>query len=164
MKFTFNRVKTLIVVSALSVTFIGGWFAESLIGDDYYYEVKRSLRLFGDVYKNVGEKYVDEISPKVIMRTGIDAMLETLDPYTMFYEGSESSDLDAFMKGKYGGIGVTVGIRRNTIMVITVTEGSPAYKAGLKPGDRIVGVDGKTTRDIPIRDLSNSVKGEPGTS
>lgn len=150
-------------VLLLSVSFFGGWFAESLVGDDYYYEVKRGIRLFGDVYKNITEKYVDEISPKDFMRTGIDGLLATLDPYTVYYEGDESSDLDALMMGKYGGIGISVGIKDGYITVITTLDGSPAQRAGILPGDRIVSVNGLTAHDISLQEMSNYVKGEPGT-
>ena len=150
-------------VLLLSVSFFGGWFAESLIGDDYYYEVKRGIRLFGDVYKNITEKYVDEISPKDFMRTGIDGLLSTLDPYTVYYEGDESNDLDALMMGKYGGIGISVGIKEGYITVITTLDGSPAQRAGILPGDRIVSVNGLTAHDISLQQMSNYVKGEPGT-
>lgn len=153
----------LAAVLLLSFSFFGGWFAESLVGDDYYYEVKRGIRLFGDVYKNITEKYVDDISPKEFMRTGIDGLLATLDPYTVYYEGDESNDLDALMMGKYGGIGISVGIKDGYITVITTLDGSPAQRAGILPGDRIVSVNGLTAHDISLQQMSNYVKGEPGT-
>ena len=158
-----RRAIGLIIVILLSVSFLGGWFAESLVGDDYYYEVKRGIRLFGDIYKNITEKYVDEIAPKDFMRTGIDGLLANLDPYTVYYEGDESTDLDALMMGKYGGVGISVGIKDGFITVITTIDGSPAQRAGVLPGDRIVGVNGLTAHDISLQDMSNYVKGEPGT-
>lgn len=147
----------------IMVSFIGGWFAEALVGDDYYYEVKRGLRLFGDIYKNITEKYVDDISPREFIRSGIDGLLSTLDPYTVFYEGDESSDLDALMLGKYGGIGISVGIKDGYVTVITTMDGSPAQRAGILPGDRMISVNGLTTKEIKLQDMSNYVKGEPGT-
>jgi carboxyl-terminal processing protease len=159
-----SRKKIMIMAPMIMIVcFVGGWFAEALVGDDYYYEVKRGLRLFGDVYKNITEKYVDDITPREFIRSGIDGLLSRLDPYTVFYEGDESSDLDALMLGKYGGIGISVGIKDGCITVISTMDGSPASKAGILPGDRIVTVNGVTTKDIKLQDMSNYVKGEPGT-
>ena len=158
-----KRTLGVLMVLLLSFSFFGGWFAESLVGDDYYYEVKRGIRLFGDVYKTITEKYVDEIPPKDFMRTGIDGLLATLDPYTVYYEGDESGDLDALMMGKYGGVGISVGIKDGFITVITTMDGSPAQRVGILPGDRIVGVNGLTAHDISLQEMSNFVKGEPGT-
>jgi carboxyl-terminal processing protease len=159
----FKTKEVTLVIVLFSFSFFGGWFAESLVGDDYYYEVKRGIRLFGDIYKNITEKYVDEISPKDFMRSGIDGLLATLDPYTVYYEGNESNDLDALMMGKYGGIGISVGIKDGYITVITTHDGSPAQRAGILPGDRIVSVNGLTAHDIKLQEMTNYVKGEPGT-
>lgn len=158
-----RKTTGLVLILLLSVSFFGGWFAESLVGDDYYYEVKRGIRLFGDIYKNIIEKYVDEISPKDFIRTGVDGLLATLDPYTVYYEGNESNDLDALMMGKYGGIGISVGVKDGYITVITTMDGSPAQRAGILPGDRFISVNGLTAHDISLQEMSNYVKGEPGT-
>lgn len=158
-----HKLISLAILLVVSVSFLGGWYAESLVGDDYYYQVKRGIRLFGDIYKNITEKYVDEVSPKEFIRTGIDGLLGSLDPYTVYYEGDESNDLDALMMGKYGGIGISVGIKDGYITVITTMDGSPAQRAGILPGDRIVSVNGLTAHDISLQEMSNYVKGEPGT-
>lgn len=159
------RSKTAATAVVLMLTaFIGGWLAQtSLGGGDYYYEVKRGLRLFGDVYKNITEKYVDEITPHDFIRSGIDGLLSKLDPYTVYYEGDESSDLDALMMGKYGGIGLSIGIKGGYITVISASDGSPGQRAGILPGDRIIAVDGHSTKDWKYQEMSNYVKGEPGS-
>ncbi len=155
-KYSFTLLATLFV-------FTMGFIAERTLDGDYYREVKRGLRLMGDVYKNISEKYVDEIPPREFMRTGIDEMLQTLDPYTAFYEEAESGDLNALMNGKYGGIGVNVGIRAGYITVISTLTGSPAQKSGILPGDRIFSVDGETSKTLKIQDMSARVKGDPGS-
>ncbi|MCB0832081.1 MAG: S41 family peptidase [Bacteroidetes bacterium] len=148
-----------VISSALSV----GWLTQTAGDNDYYYEVKRGIRLFGDIYKNITEKYVDEVSPREFIRSGIDGLLGALDPYTMYYEGPESGDLDALMMGKYGGVGISVGIKDGFITVITTMDGSPAQRAGILPGDHIVAVDELTRKEITLQQMSNFVKGEPGT-
>lgn len=158
------KSKTVMTAVALMMTaFTGGWLAQTSLGGDYYYEVKRGLRLFGDVYKNITEKYVDEITPHDFIRSGIDGLLSKLDPYTVYYEGDESSDLDALMMGKYGGIGLSIGIKNGYITVISASDGSPGQRAGILPGDRIIAVDELSTKDWKYQEMSNYVKGEPGS-
>jgi len=130
---------------------------------DYYSEIKRGLRLFGDIYKNISEKYVDELSPHDVIRSGIDGLLSSLDPYTVYYEGDESSDIDVLMMGKYGGVGISIGIKDSYITVISTTDGSPGQRAGILPGDRIIAVDGLTSKTLKYSEMANYVKGEPGT-
>ncbi len=150
----------------LLVTIAGIVLAGSVAwtGDgDYYQEVKKGLRLFGDIYKNVTEKYVDEIRPGEFIRAGIDGLLADLDPYTVYYEGSETSELDLLMLGKYGGIGVSIGVKDGYLTVISTADQSPGRRAGILPGDRIVAVDGQTLGTLNYQEMSNLVRGDPGT-
>jgi len=153
----------LILVLALSLL-AGGWvFREMAYQGDYYQQVKKNLKLFGEIYKNITERYVDEISPHDIIRAGIDGVLGSLDPYTVYYEDEESGDLDVLLTGQYGGIGITIGIKNNAITVISVVEGSPAQRVGILPGDQILTVDSFNTQTMRLEQLSLKVKGEPGT-
>lgn len=140
-------------------TATGAWLNDQ----DYYQEVRRGMRLFGDVYKNLTEKYVEEITPHDVLRSGIDGMLSSLDPYTAYYEDEESSDLDVIMMGKYGGVGISVGIKNGYITVISTMDHSPGQRAGILPGDRIMAVDGLTSKQLKLKEMSYYVKGEPGT-
>lgn len=154
-----TRLMLIGAIPLVTATALIGWVGEQ----DYYQEVRRGLRLFGDVYKNLTEKYVDEITPHEILRAGIDGMLGSLDPYTTYYEDHESDDLEVIMMGKYGGVGISVGIKNGHITVITTMDNSPAHRAGILPGDRIIAVDGLTSAQLHLREMSQYVKGEPGT-
>lgn len=159
-KRNFLGLLSIVLIPAASIA----WMADALWGDgDYYYEVKKGLRLFGDIYKHVTEKYVDEITPHGFIRAGIDGLLQDLDPYTIYYEGEESSELDLLMQGKYGGIGVSIGVKDGYLTVISTADQSPGHRAGILPGDRILSVDGFTSHDLNYQELSNMVRGEPGT-
>ncbi len=138
----------------------GGW---AFIQSDYYLEVKKNLRLFGELYKYITDRYVEDVPPHELMRAGIDGMLDRLDPYTVYYEGEETSDLDVLMQGQYGGIGITIGIKKSQITVISTMDGSPAQRAGIRPGDKIIAVDGISTGNMRLDEMSLKVKGEPGT-
>lgn len=145
---------------ALISILVGGW---AFIQSDYYHDVKKNLKLFGELYKYIADRYVEEVHPHELMRAGIDGMLERLDPYTVFYEGEESSDLDVLMTGQYGGIGISIGMKKSNITVISTMDGSPAQRAGIRPGDRIIAVDGISAQNMRLEHLSLKVKGEPGT-
>ncbi len=155
------RIRAFIVISlALIVMLAGGWV---FIQSDYYHDVKKNLKLFGELYKYIADRYVEEVHPHELMRAGIDGMLERLDPYTVFYEGEESGDLDVLMTGQYGGIGISIGMKKSNITVISTMDGSPAQRAGIRPGDRIIAVDGISAQNMRLEQLSLKVKGEPGT-
>lgn len=139
---------------------IGGWI---FFQSDYYLAVKKNLKMFGEIYKYISDRYVEDVHPHDLIRAGIDGMLDGLDPYTAFYEGAESGDLDLLMTGQYGGIGISIGMKNKAITVISVMDGSPAQRAGLRPGDRITGINGESTQNLRLEQLSQKVKGEPGT-
>lgn len=131
---------------------------------DFYFEINKSIDIFGRVYKEVTLNYVDPINPEEFMLAGISGMLESLDPYTNFIDDTHQKDIDIITKGKYGGIGATVGLRNENITVVDLIEGYSAHRQGMRIGDIITKVN-----DIPIgkenyEDLSNLLKGEPGTT
>jgi len=111
--------------------------------DDYFFKVSKSLDIFGRVYKEIAVNYVDEVDPEKFMESGIDGMLETLDPYTNFINESEGDEVELITTGTYGGIGVTIGVRDNYITVITLMDGYSAQRQGIMPGDKIIEVEGK---------------------
>ena len=100
-----------------------------------YFEIARNLELFAGVFREVNTLYVDEVNPNTLMRTGIDAMLESLDPFTAYVPENEVEEFRTINTGQYGGIGaVTREINGKTIITM-VYEGYPAYRGGLRIGD-----------------------------
>lgn len=137
--------------------------ALSIAASSSFFEISKNIDLFVSVYKKVDELYVDEVDHSRIMRKGIDAMLSELDPYTVFYSESQVEDFRFQQTGKYGGIGARIGKLDKKLTVLEIYQGYPAYKAGLKVGDVVLKVDGKSFVDNQDDELSEYLKGEPGS-
>ncbi len=99
-------------------------------------KISKCIDVFGRVYKEVATSYVDEIDPEKFMEAGIDGMLETLDPYTVYIDKDNGDEVDLMTNGKYGGIGVTIGTRDGAVRVISVMDGYSAQRQGIVPGAR----------------------------
>ena len=153
--------KTLLLFAILSgVAFIVGF---KLADSDYFFKVNKSIEIFGRVYKEVSLNYVDEVDPEKFMESGIDGLLSGLDPYTNFINEEEGDEVELITTGKYGGIGVTIGVRDNYITIITLMEGYSAQRQGMLPGDRIIEVDGKSILGMKPDQVRSMTRGEPGT-
>jgi carboxyl-terminal processing protease len=132
------------------------------VKSDIYFEISKSIDTFGKVYREVSINYVDNINPENFMLAGIKGMLSALDPYTTYIDETMKKDLDVLTKGKYGGIGTSVGLRRDKVTILDLMEGYPAQRQGLRVGDVILKVDSIKTSKDNYSDLSNYLKGEPG--
>jgi len=142
-------------------------FADAPVNqEDIYFQIKENIGVFGTVYRELNNRYVDEIDPKAFIQAGIDGMLSTLDPYTVFLDNEESDDLHIMTAGKYGGVGIEIGVRgKNKVLtVISPIEGSPAERLGIRPGDKIVEIEGESTDGFTTSDAAQHLRGEPGTS
>lgn len=132
--------------------------------DNVYLKINQSIDIFGRVYKEIVNNYVDEVDPEKFMRSGIEGMLETLDPYTVYMAGKEEDDIDLLTHGQYGGVGISIGVRDGVITVLAPTEGYSAFKQGIKAGDKIIEIDGTTITSINPDSVRFRVRGEPGTT
>ncbi len=130
---------------------------------DSYFEISKNLEVFTTLFKELNTYYVDPIQPGKVVKKGIDAMLEDLDPYTNYITEEDIEDYRFMTTGKYGGIGSTVRKKDNYIAIGEPFENSPVIKAGLKAGDIILEIDGRSTKDKEIDDVSKFLKGSPGT-
>ncbi len=128
-----------------------------------FFEITRNIELLGRVYREVAENYVDEIDVAEFMLAGIDGMLSTLDPYTVFMDEDQSDDLDQLTTGKYAGVGISIHAKDNVITIMSVEEGYSADKAGMRIGDVIIEVDGYKVQNLPLKDIQNLIKGESNT-
>lgn len=131
--------------------------------NDNNFEAVKNLDIFYTLYKELNLYYVDPIVPGEIIKTGIDAMLESLDPYTVYIPESKTEDLKIMTTGQYGGIGALIRKRGEYIMITQPYDGSPAAKAGLIPGDVIMEIDGRSMKDKNSEDVSELLRGEPKT-
>lgn len=143
---------------------IVGAGAGSLSFADEYFEISKNLDIFTSIYKEVHTYYVDDVEPGKLMRTGIDAMLESLDPYTNYYSEAETEDYRFQITGQYGGIGAVISIKGDYVIINEPYEGSPAAKADLRPGDELIEGDGKDLKGMKTDEVSKILKGSPGTS
>ena len=102
--------------------------------DDVYTQINKNMDVFGKLYKEIMLDYVDEIDGDKFMKAGIEGMLGTLDPYTNFLDESRRDEVDLITTGKYGGIGITVGMKDSMIIITEILDGYSAQKEGLRRG------------------------------
>lgn len=131
--------------------------------EDSYFEISKNLDIFNAIMKELNTLYVDPIEPGELVKTGIDDMLSSLDPYTNYITESDVEEYQFMTTGKYGGIGAIMRRLGDSVFVGDVHEGSPADKAGLHPGDRVISIAGKDATGKDFDDLSILLKGAPGT-
>lgn len=130
---------------------------------DRYFEIAKNLDIFATLFKEVNALYVDEVNPNKLVRTGIDAMLASLDPYTNYIPEDEVEDYRTMNTGQYGGIGaITREIGKRTVVTMII-EGYQAQKGGLKIGDEIVAIDGIELAELTREEASQLMKGQVGT-
>ena len=133
--------------------------------DNHNFELSKQLSIFNSLIKEIDLFYVDTIAPEKIIETGIDAMLEKLDPYTTYYTEEESEELKMMITGKYAGIGSLIRFheKKNTTVIAEPYDNMPAAKAGLQIGDLIKSVNGVNVVGMSSDSVSNMLRGEAGT-
>ena len=168
-----------IVISLLSLLLI----PYSLLAQEKQATVRadQSIAIFTDVLRQVDVNYVDTLNYEDLTETAINAMLRKIDPYTVYYPKKNDKDLRMLTTGKYGGIGSIIQQRpspkskvgsrktkanKDSLWTYAVNpyEGKPAQRAGVQAGDRILSVDGKSTKGLSVSEVSNNLRGEPGTT
>ena len=149
----YTLILSLFIASILSFGFV-----------DNFFEISKNLDIFSSLYKELNIFYVDETDPGELMKTGIDAMLESLDPYTTYIPESEKEDFEFMTTGQYGGIGAVISKNGDWVFVSEPYEGFPADKAGLIAGDKFLEIAGETVKGKSTSDVSKVLKGEPNTA
>lgn len=129
-----------------------------------YFDISKNLDIFTTLYKELNVYYVDDTKPGELMKTGIDAMLESLDPYTVYYPESEIEDFRFMTTGQYGGIGALIRKRGDYVVISEPYENMPAQKAGVLAGDKILKVDGKDAKGKNSSEMSQILRGQPNTT
>ncbi len=128
-----------------------------------YFDVSKNLEIFNSAYKELNLYYVDETNPGDLMKTGLDAMFGSLDPYTIYYSESRIEDARFKHSGQYGGIGIFLENKEGRVVVTEVLEGYPAEKSGMREGDEILFIDEKTVSNLDQDQLDNVLKGNVGS-
>jgi len=147
------------VVASLAVMLLTVAFTNNVS----QFELSKNLDIFASLYRELNTRYVDETDPGKLMKTGIDAMLESLDPYTNYYPESEIEDYKFMQTGQYGGVGAMVHKIDDYCVIAEPYEGFPAQKAGLMAGDKVLEINAVSAKGKNVSDLSKILKGEPGS-
>ncbi len=163
-----NKLKVLKQLSIILITFFvftGSVKTKPGGGDDdVYTQINRNMDVFGKLYKEILLDYVDEIDGDKFMKAGIEGMLGTLDPYTNFLDESRKDEVDLITTGKYGGVGITVGMKDSMIIITDILDGYSAQKEGIRRGDKIIEIDGNSMLGRKVGDVRQYTRGEPGTT
>lgn len=128
------------------------------------FRIAKNLDIFFSLFRELNSFYVDEIDPDKIVRTSINSMLQSLDPYTEYYSETELDDIAFMTTGKYGGIGALIRNSGDYAVVSQIYKGFPADIAGIRPGDLLKKVDNKSLKGLTSDKISDNLKGDPGTT
>lgn len=151
---------------ALKITIIVAIIASTLFTTAFVnknFEISKNLDIFNTLFRELVINYVDEVNAAELIKTGIDSMLESLDPYTNFIPESDIEDFRFMTTGQYGGIGALIMRRGDYIFISETYDGFPAHKGGLLPGDKILEINEQSAISRTQEEVSNLLKGQPGT-
>ena len=158
-----RHMKKVVMISALLLILtlsLGGGVASKGNDTAATYE---NLRLFTEVLSIVQSQYVDEVAPKDIIYNAIKGTLRGLDPHSSFLDPEMYREMQVETSGSFGGLGIEITLRDDVLTVVAPIEGTPAYRAGIQPGDRILKIEGLTTKDMQLSDAVKRMRGKPGS-
>lgn len=151
----------IILIHIMTLSFIT--ISNANTSRDIYKQVRKNQSLINDVYRHIITNYVDDIDLDAFTKMSINNMLLELDPYTTYMEKEEKDGIEMLTKGKYGGVGIQIGLREKQLTVISPMDQSPAKRAGILSGDKIIKIDGQETADFNIDDAAKLIRGKKGT-
>lgn len=152
-----NKVKIIILAFAAIIA-IG-----FVTFDEQNFEISKNLDIYHTLFRELNLYYVDQTDPGDLIKTSIEEMLKSLDPYTVYIPESKMEDYKFMTTGKYGGIGALIRKNGDFVIISEPYQGFPAFKAGLKAGDKIIEIDGKSVKGKNTQEISELLKGEPNT-
>lgn len=159
-----KNIRTGRIIAVLTLLLIAGISTGFLVNQETRdFRIAKNLDIFFSLFRELNTFYVDEIDPDKVIKAGIDNMLKTLDPYTVYYPESEVDEFTFMTTGKYGGIGSLVRNSGDYIVISEIYKGFPADLAGIKPGDLLKKVDGVSLKGFSTEKVSEKLKGNPGT-
>jgi carboxyl-terminal processing protease len=157
-----SAAKKTVLIAVSAVILVSAGLVGKKVTDNYF-EISKNLEIFTTLYRELNIYYVDETNPGELMKTGIDAMLKSLDPYTNFIPESDMEDYRFMTTGQYGGIGSLIRSVDKDVYISEPYEGFPAQKSGLVAGDKILKVDGIDVTGKDQEEISKILKGQSGT-
>ncbi len=128
-----------------------------------YFDIAKNMEIFANAYREVNHSYVDALDPNAVMRRGMDAMLEGLDPFTNYISETDIEGYRIQVDGKYNGLGASGERVGDYVVLIEIIENSPAHKAGLKVGDALISIDGQSAKGRTEQEVQDFLRGYPGT-
>jgi carboxyl-terminal processing protease len=158
-----RHMKKVVMISALLLILtlsLGGGVASKGNDTAATYE---NLRLFTEVLSIVQSQYVDEVPPKDLIYNAIKGTLRGLDPHSSFLDPDMYREMQVETSGSFGGLGIEITLRDDVLTVVAPIEGTPAYRAGIQPGDRILKIEGLSTKDMQLADAVKRMRGKPGS-
>ncbi len=155
----FKKVRLIFFAVLIASTILSTAFVKSNL-----FEITKNLEVFVNVFRELNAYYVDDIDPDKFVRSGIDAMLGSLDPYTSFISEEDMAGYKMQTTGKYGGVGALIRKGDDYVIIAEPYEGFPAHDADLRAGDKIIKIEGKSVKGKTTDDISKLLKGTPGTN
>lgn len=153
----FKKHKTGVIVSGLALVFI---FSLAATGSKERYS---DLQMFSKVLSIIEQHYVEQVDTKKLIYGGIKGMLASLDPHTNFLSPDFFKEFKSETSGEFGGVGVEISLQDDVLTVMSPIEDSPAWRAGIKGGDKVVEIEGKSTKGMSVSEAVSVMRGKPGT-
>ena len=154
-----RKIRNVLIVLGFALI---GVLTYNFVRNDF--EIAKNLDIYASLLKELDGNYVDNINVTDLTKTAIDAMLNKLDPYTVYYQESDLEEFKLMTTGQYGGIGSLIQQGDDYIVISEPYDGWPAFNAGLQPGDKIIEIGGKDVKGKTVSDVSTLLKGQPGTT
>lgn len=165
MKKIFGKQTILVILLICTIvsagTVIGKWAVSNVVAEAEGY---KELRVFTEALSIVRKNYLEEVNTKDLVYGAIKGMLNSLDPHSSFMTPEMYKEMQVETKGEFGGIGIQIGIKDGMLTVIAPIEDTPAYKAGIEAGDKIIRINDEFTKDMSLHDAVNKMRGAPSTS
>ncbi len=154
---------SLLIIIVLGLVVVFGPYSDSKVSSARDKNIYKEIKTFNEVLDMVQKKYVDEVDSSVLIQGAINGMIKSLDPHSTFMTPEIYKELEVETQGRFGGIGIEITLLKDVLTVVSPIEDTPAYKAGVKSGDQIIKIDGKSTKDITILEAVKKLRGPKDT-
>src|SRR5512136_1009210 len=155
----FLNTKVLSLLCLLTCLFLLGLQGDSQVSAALDRSIYKNLKTFNEVLDMVQKNYVEEIASKKLIEGAINGMMKSLDPHSTYMTKEMYKELEVETRGSFGGIGIEITMKKDVLTVVSPIEDTPAFNAGVKAGDQIIKIDGKSTKDITIMEAVKKLRG-----